>query len=116
MPAENQHIHIEQGDARKVNIPILNQNDGLKPLNLAGSEVIWELYLEPAHKKLLSKSSASSDEVKIVDASEGIVQVLITEANTTSLKVGASYSHYLRVVDTFLQTSTVTKGKVFIEN
>jgi hypothetical protein len=116
MPAENQHIHIQQGDSQKVNVPILNQQDGLKSLNLAGSEVIWELYQEPYHKLLISKSSRVETEIRIVSTSEGIAQILISEADTSGLKVGAKYSHYLRVKDTFGQKSTVTKGTLFIEN
>lgn len=116
MPAENQNVHVPKGDSHLIPVTIKNQNDGLKPLNLDGAEIIWEVYQEPMHKLILNKNStANPEEVKITSAADGVASILITEAESSSLGIGVSYIHYVRIKDTLGQKTTVTRGKLFIE-
>lgn len=114
MAVEGQNIRVYQGDAEKVKVIIQNQQDSLKPLLLDGVEVIWELYQEPFHKKLLTKSSIDNV-IQIPEPSEGVAYIIITEADTSALKIGGDYAHYVKIKDTFGQKTTVSTGKLFIE-
>lgn len=116
MPTENQNIAVYPGDGRTVTFDILNQDDSLKPLNLASSDVIWELYREPQHIKIVTKTTVGNGGVKITSASEGLVQVSILGADTQNLKIGGLYKHYLRVVNGAGQPSTVAEGNLTIKN
>lgn len=115
MAIEGQNISVYQGDAEKVKVIIDNQQDGLKPLNLDGVEVIWEVYQEPFHRKLITKSSTDGA-IKISSPSEGVAYITITEADTLGLKMGITYSHYVKIKDTFGQKTTVATGKLIIKN
>lgn len=114
--AVEKDIRIEQGDSKKLIGTLSSAQDGMKVLNLVDAEVIWELYQEPHHKKLITKSSTDSADVIIVTASEGLIHIIIQDSETSALKAGGDYKYYIRVKDSFGQTSTVTKGRLFIEN
>jgi len=115
MAVEGQNLYVTQGDDEKVKVIIDNSQDNLKPLNLDGVEVIWELYAEPFHKLVLSKSS-KTEGITISSPSEGIAYITVSEADTLGLKVGGQYSHRVRIVDTFGQKTTVSKGDVIVKN
>jgi hypothetical protein len=114
MAVEGQNIYVYKGDSERVKAVISNAQDSMNPLNLDGTEVIWELYHEPFHKLLLSKTSMDGT-IQISSPSEGVAYIDITEADTQSLAAGGNYIHYVKVKDTFGKKQTVTTGKLFIQ-
>ena len=114
MSAVKQNFTIYSGDYAKLIITIVDQDSGLKPLDLTGTRLEWSVVKEPHRSEVLKKTS-DEGAILIKDALKGIAEVIIKSEDSERLQRGGDYTHTLRVIDSLDQKTTVTTGSVSIE-
>jgi hypothetical protein len=113
---ENPPFDIYPGESKELQITVLNEDDNLNPLDMSNAAIIWELYRDPMHVKVITKDGTTGTDVTLMDAANGIVKVTIAQADTEGLQLGKVYYYYLRVVDNYGKSSIVAKANVNIKN
>lgn len=115
MTAEDQdigsfHEPKVRGDTIVARITV-EETDG-SPKNISSVVSIdWSLYDKWDGTEYISKSLGSG--ISIVDGSGGVFDVTIDEADTATMD-GGEYLHEAQVVDASSNTSTVTRGTVYL--
>ena len=112
---EKQNVSVYAGDSHNIRAGILDQDNGLKPLQLAGAELTWILYREPHSQEVLTKTTEAGG-IIVEDASEGRIVVKLLATDTAPLKPGTAYRHVLKVRDSLNQVTTVLTGDFRIKN
>lgn len=112
MTTTAQNFEIYKGDDLTLQVTVKNADGTAK--DLTGATIKWQLSTGVnATPALISKQNGSG--ITITDAVNGIFEVAIAQADTSSLAAKDTYYHEAEVVDASAKKSTVLTGTAKIK-
>lgn len=103
---------IFEGDDDNLEFTV-TKSDG-SALDLTNMTVVWGLGDSPSGNPTLTKSTANTGEIDVVDAVNGRFDVLLVSSDTDGLG-GASHYHEVEITDTNDDDFTVFEGRLYIK-
>jgi hypothetical protein len=106
-------VSIYTGDDERLEFTVY-QSDGSTALDLAGMDIVWEFSKYVTQEALITKDSANSGEIDVVDAANGRFDVILNPTDTADLE-RRSYYHEVELTDGNGKQFTVFTGSIAVE-